>query len=252
MTTEKKNKQTRKSSHNFCVLTLKKKEQTTKKKKLGYRKTKKEKNKHVGGGTFPLMWAVDPLQAVLCLCSVAHLPLGTKLYLHQGVVMAQSPNQVQSIVRWVFGYSRSNLTFLYHAIRRFNKWERDYNLPDGCGQLIRTNAASGLEKLKQTYAQSSSSSVTFVPQLLTMYQNMIRTSLQVQDAADEHLDEVLRPVTSEYSPIQKLTIYATLSNLDRSARTPDEDVGPILRDFRVVMAPLERHLSGWLQMYTTG
>lgn len=198
------------------------------------------------------MWAVDPLQAVVCLCSVAHLPVGTKLYLHQGVVCTQSPNQLQSIVRWVFGYSRSNLTFLYHAIRRFNKWEKDYNLPDGCSQLIRGHAASGLEKLKQTYAQSSSSAITFVPQLLNMYQNMIRTNLAVQDHADDHLDDVLRPVTAEYSDIQKLTIHAVLSNLDRASQTADEDVSPVLSDLRVVMAPLERHLSSWLNMYTTG
>jgi len=69
---------------------------------------------------------LDPISTVCRLVSLNFKPVNTKIAIYDHVVLLQEPNMSQSVIRYLYGDARNNISSLFIAIIRFIKW---YVLP---------------------------------------------------------------------------------------------------------------------------
>jgi hypothetical protein len=122
---------------------------------------------------------VEPLQAILTLCVLAYMPVGSRVCIRNFQLLPDSANAYQGLLRWWFSDTRESMHCLFNAIRRFNQWEKMYNLSSETVAALRRNAYKGVTLLQTTYMQtergrgSQMRSDVYVLDMLTMYQKLI-------------------------------------------------------------------------------
>lgn len=122
---------------------------------------------------------VEPLQAILTLCVLAYMPVGSRVCIRNFQLLPDSANAYQGILRWWFSDTRESMHCLFNAIRRFNQWEQMYDLTAETVAALRRNAYRGVTSLQTTYMQTERSrgsqvrSDVYVLDMLTMYQKLI-------------------------------------------------------------------------------
>lgn len=97
--------------------------------------------------------SLEPVLVLARLAQISLYPVGSKLYLREGMIRIQEYGVMQPLFRWMGGDSREDLTYLFDPIRRFtdiykNKTTR--TLRDVMKNIVGA-AVSGLEKLRETY-----------------------------------------------------------------------------------------------------
>lgn len=151
-----------------------------------------------------LDYILEPLQAMTQLCFLAFCPVGSKLTIHDNLLMIQQPSMTQGIIRYFNEDTKDDLYYLFNVFRRFLTYykhlEEQHNIQNKkLYDLIIELATKGLDKLIQTYADSNKVSVLHT---LQMYKIM----LQKRDFFDNE------PITSEQYGTQPLAIRNKLYN----------------------------------------
>ena len=113
---------------------------------------------------------LEPVLVLARLSQVSLQPVGTKLYIRDGMVQLHSTGIMQPIVRWMGGDSREDLTYLFEPIRKFTEIYQKKATREQktlMKQLIE-HAVSGIEKLRETYG-----SYKIVDHSLAYYQTFL-------------------------------------------------------------------------------
>jgi len=97
--------------------------------------------------------SLEPVLVLARLAQISLYPVGSKLYLREGMIRIQEYGVMQPFYRWIGGDSREDLTYLFDPIRRFTdiyKNKTTKKLRDVMKNIVGA-AVSGLEKLRETY-----------------------------------------------------------------------------------------------------
>lgn len=97
--------------------------------------------------------SLEPVLVLARLAQISLYPVGSKLYLREGMIRIQEYGVMQPFYRWIGGDSREDLTYLFDPIRRFTdiyKHKTTEKLRDVMKNTVAA-AVSGLEKLRETY-----------------------------------------------------------------------------------------------------
>jgi hypothetical protein len=169
-------------------------------KMLGPSNKKKEK----------LDYILEPLQAMIQLCFLSYCPIGSKLTIHNNLLMIQSPSVTQGIIRYFNEDTKDDLYYLFNVFRRFlSYYEHLKNNNDYYNklyELIIELSIKGIDKLIQTYADSDKISVLHT---LQMYKIM----LQKRDFFNNNNElEELETMTNPLAIRNK--IYMETNNID--------------------------------------
>lgn len=108
-------------------------------------------------------YMLEPMQAMTQICSLAFLPLGTKLHIEGNILQTHQPGIGQGITRYLAGDGKDDLYYLCNVFIQFVNW---YGQPDdtnpitiacretGLFNLMIVLAKSGMDRLIQTYRTS--------------------------------------------------------------------------------------------------
>lgn len=101
---------------------------------------------------------LEPLTCMIRLAILSFKPKGTKICIYQNSIYIQDPGLFQGTLRWISGDNRNDLHFLkdpiLKALVRYDP-SKDENI-----KFIFTLAGEGLLKLKNSYSDRQSSSLT--------------------------------------------------------------------------------------------
>ena len=103
---------------------------------------------------------LEPLQAILQIGYLSFAPIGTKLTIHNNILMIQIPNYSQSVVRWYNNDTQEDLFYLFNIFNRFKKFYHFLNdatqSPENkkLYDLLISLAISGIGNLIRTYSQT--------------------------------------------------------------------------------------------------
>lgn len=113
---------------------------------------------------------LDPLTTMVKLAILAFKPNGTKIAIDSNHITFQEPNVFQGFWRWAYGNKRYEL---HHLLNPILKVVKRYDVSNPSIKLIFQNAVLGLDKLKQSYNNSSS----VVNHSLDLYMSIINNVL---------------------------------------------------------------------------
>lgn len=97
--------------------------------------------------------SLEPVLVLARLAQISLYPIGSKLYLRDGMIRIHTSGFMQPMYRWVSGDSREDLTYLFEPIRKFTDIYRTKTTKvqkEAMRQIIHA-AVTGLEKLRETY-----------------------------------------------------------------------------------------------------
>jgi hypothetical protein len=97
--------------------------------------------------------SLEPVLVLARLAQISLYPVGSKLYLREGMIRIHTGGFMQPVVRWISGDSREDLTYLFDPIRKFTDIYK-HKTPKSqrvTMKKIVSAAVSGLEKLRETY-----------------------------------------------------------------------------------------------------
>jgi hypothetical protein len=113
---------------------------------------------------------LDPLTTMVKLAILAFKPNGTKIAIDSNHITFQEPSVFQGFWRWAYGNKRYEL---HHLLNPILKVVKRYDVSNPSIKLIFQNAVLGLDKLKQSYNNSSS----VVNHSLDLYMSIINNVL---------------------------------------------------------------------------
>lgn len=113
---------------------------------------------------------LDPLTTMVKLAILAFKPNGTKIAIDSNHITFQEPTVFQGFWRWAYGNKRYEL---HHLLNPILKVVKRYDVSNPSIKLIFQNAVLGLDKLKQSYNNSSS----VVNHSLDLYMSIINNVL---------------------------------------------------------------------------
>lgn len=122
-----------------------------------------------------LDYILEPLQAMTQLSFLIFCPIGSKLTIHDNLLMIQLPGITQGIIRYFNEDTKDDLYYLFNVFRRFLTYykhlEKGNNNHKKLYELIIECAIKGLDRLIQTYTDSNKISVLHT---LQMYKIMLQ------------------------------------------------------------------------------
>jgi hypothetical protein len=170
---------------------------------------------------------LEPLQAVLQLALLASTPHDTKINISNNILYIQIPSWRQSITRTYNNDSKSDLFFLFNAIKRFCKFytylinisDEENNLFD----LLREKAIKGLDKLLQTYKQTDNPALLHT---LQIYKTLLKNEDNLNNIQE---DSYGYDQSNEYGENTHLTTAGGNGNIN-NGNNKNNDFGGEVND----------------------
>ena len=102
-------------------------------------------------------YLLDPLSVIIKLAILASKPVGTKICIHNNIMIFQNPGPFQALCRIVYNLNKTDLHFMYNPIQlacsKFLSADAVKTRPRMRNLFI--HAQRGLEKLMDTYCTNS-------------------------------------------------------------------------------------------------
>ena len=68
---------------------------------------------------------LEPLQAIIQIACLAYYPIGSKLAIHNNILVIQHPGYTQNVKRWYNNDKKEDVFYLYNVFSRFNKFYKN-------------------------------------------------------------------------------------------------------------------------------
>lgn len=203
---------------------------------------------------------LEPLQSMIQLALLGVCPLGTKLQIHENILLIQSPTLTQPFSRWYHSDKKDDLYFLYSVIKRFIKWYNpaiNSNSPvnESLYQLITTMSIEGLNNLFKTYSSSDSNTVIHV---IHMYKNLLEyntdkilTEEYIVDTERNkiNMDEVFEHIVSIYEPTLLSVIQHTLELIQNETEYCHQT--HIIEGLHLILHKTHSKIKEWVKVNLT-
>ena len=114
---------------------------------------------------------LEPLQAIIQIACLAYYPIGSKLAIHNNILIIQHPGYTQNVKRWYNNDKKEDVFYLYNVFSRFNKFYKNV--------LARGSGASG--SVNTNGAETSSSGAAYAEytnsQLFALLHDLAKTGI---------------------------------------------------------------------------
>lgn len=113
-------------------------------------------------------YMLEPMQAMSQICSLAFLPIGTKLHIDSNILQTHQPSLSQGLTRYISGDGKDDLYYLCNVFIQYVNWYGQTSDTDpisvacresGLFDLMLKLAKIGLDRLIQTYRTSDKPTV---------------------------------------------------------------------------------------------
>ena len=182
---------------------------------------------------------LEPMQVMVQLAILSFSPLGTKISIHDNIVILQPPTTTQGIIRWYNNDSKDDLYYLFRAVTRFYKLYRSFPQFN----YILDLAKKGLEQLIQTYSNTEKTSIT---QTLGLYKALLNSdpSKIFQDDPGE-IEDVYQTMTEIYETKRMKVIFNTLKLIEdeENPNFKEHYINSLLTFFQ----PTNQQIRTWVQ-----
>jgi len=129
-----------------------------------YRNTFPEDNRQI----------LDPLTTMIKLALLGYKPVGTKLAIDNNKIYFQEPFYLQGVFRWAYGYKKYEL---HHLLNPIIKAVKRYSVSNPSIKFIFQSAILGLDRLKETYNNSSSVTVHSLDLYTSIINNVLMSEV---------------------------------------------------------------------------
>ncbi len=187
---------------------------------------------------------LEPMQVMVQLALLSFSPRGTKISIHDNIIILQPPTTTQGLVRWYNNDSKDDIYYLFKAVLRFYKLYRNKN--DAIFTYILELAKSGLDQLSLTYSNTDKASIIHT---LSMYKAVLKSDpskffncdqAEIDDEANSN--EVL-PVRRELEHAAWMTIQSGCDNSCAFCIVPQVRGSEVSRPFGDLLEEAKRIVS---------
>jgi len=113
---------------------------------------------------------LEPLQAVIQIACLAYYPIGSKLAIHNNILVIQHPGYTQNVKRWYNNDKKEDVFYLYNVFSRFNKFYKNV--------LARGSSVSGSANTNGSEASSVVSYAEYTnSQLFALLHDLAKTGI---------------------------------------------------------------------------
>jgi hypothetical protein len=166
-----------------------------------------------------LDYILEPLQAITQLALLAYCPVGTKLTIHDNILIIQQPGISQSITRYFNEDSKEDLYYLMNVFKRlftFYSFMTEDKLLNKLYNLLIKNAIIGIDNLLKTYTNSDKVNVLHT---LQMYKVVLGNPdffhTNKMGAEDINIDNIFNEIVNIYNNEEYYVIYNILLLLEK-------------------------------------
>jgi hypothetical protein len=166
-----------------------------------------------------LDYILEPFQAVTQLALLSYCPIGTKLTIHDNILIIQQPGLSQGISRYFNEDSKEDLYYLMNVFKRlftFYAFMTEDKLLNKLYDKLIINAINGIDKLLKTYTNSDKVNVLHT---LQMYKVVLGNPdffhTNKMGAEDVNIDNIFNEIVNIYNKEEYLVIYNILLLLDK-------------------------------------
>ena len=121
---------------------------------------------------------LEPLQAIIQIACLAYYPIGSKLAIHNNILVIQHPGYTQNVKRWYNNDKKEDVFYLYNVFSRFNKFYKNV-LSRGNG--VSNNNGSDTSASSSSSSSSSSSGASYAEytnsQLFALLHDLAKTGI---------------------------------------------------------------------------
>jgi hypothetical protein len=113
---------------------------------------------------------LEPLQAIIQIACLAYYPIGSKLAIHNNILIIQHPGYTQNVKRWYNNDKKEDVFYLYNVFSRFNKFYKNV--------LARGSSVSGSANTNGSEASSVVSYAEYTnSQLFALLHDLAKTGI---------------------------------------------------------------------------
>ncbi|ADO67154.1 hypothetical protein crov121 [Cafeteria roenbergensis virus] len=160
---------------------------------------------------------LEPLQTMFQLALLSYSPIGTKISIHNNIVVTQNNTMYQGVVRWFNNDNKQDLFHLYLACIRFTKFYGKLSTTHKpFYDLLIARASIGIDNLKTTYKESENLALL---QTLSMFQNIIKNKSLTENTENTgimDIDKLLSQIVNIYDNEWFEYMSTTLKLLDKT------------------------------------
>ena len=113
---------------------------------------------------------LEPLQAIIQIACLAYYPIGSKLAIHNNILIIQHPGYTQNVKRWYNNDKKEDVFYLYNVFSRFNKFYKNV-LARGSGASGSVNTNGSEVSTVVSYAEYTNS------QLFALLHDLAKTGI---------------------------------------------------------------------------
>ena len=112
---------------------------------------------------------LEPLQAIIQIACLTYYPIGSKLAIHNNILIVQAPGYTQQVKRWYNNDKKEDVFYLYNVFSRFNKFYKNVLCPQQ--SHAQTNSVHTNEHI------TSAASIYTNSQLFTLLHELAKTGI---------------------------------------------------------------------------
>ena len=189
---------------------------------------------------------LEPMQVMVQLALLSFSPRGTKISIHDNIIILQPPTTTQGLIRWYNNDSKDDIYYLFKAVLRYYKLYRNKN--DAIFTYILELAKSGLDQLSLTYSNTDKASIIHT---LSMYKAVLKSDPSKFFNCDQaEIDDIFKSITEIYDSKRMNIIYNFLKIIK------EEDNEDFRKQFILALTtffkPINFQIKSWIQGKISG
>ena len=184
---------------------------------------------------------LEPMQVMVQLALLSFSPTGTKISIHDNIIILQPPTTTQGLVRWYNNDSKDDIYYLFKAVIRFYKLYRNKN--DAIFNYILELAKNGLDQLSLTYSNTDKSAIIHT---LSMYKAVLNSDPhKIFNSEDDKIDQMFQSITEIYDSKRMNIIYNFLKIIKEESN--ENFRKHFILALTIFFKPINFQIKSWIQ-----
>jgi len=184
---------------------------------------------------------LEPMQVMVQLALLSFMPLGTKISIHDNIIILQAPTTIQGIIRWYNNDSKDDLYYLFKAVLRYYKFYKHKS--DTIFNYILELAKDGLNQLSKTYSNTNKTSIIHT---LSLYKALLQSDpTNVFNEDSKEITDVFQTMTDLYN-IKKMNIIFNMLKIieeEDNKKFREKYISSLQKFYQ----PINESIKSWVQ-----
>ena len=121
---------------------------------------------------------LEPLQAIIQIACLAYYPIGSKLAIHNNILVIQHPGYTQNVKRWYNNDKKEDVFYLYNVFSRFNKFYKNVLARGSCAGVSNSNGSDASSAVAVSSTSSGAAYAEYTnSQLFALLHDLAKTGI---------------------------------------------------------------------------